>query len=629
MRGSTVNLTRRPVPEHTFDAEPAGRRAARRRWLRIAATVVRFAAATALAGALSTVGAADQGPTVSVGVFAWQDERATMSDWGSVIDALNRALPQHRFELHRYDAAGLREAVARHQLDLLITSPGNYVAMEGELGLSRIATLSSPTAASPAHAIGSAVFVRSDRTDVADLRALAGKRIAAVAPEAFAGWLVAARELKHLGIDPEGDVQVHFVGLPMANVVDAVRRGQADAGVVRSCVLEQLVAQGRLRPADLRVLSPREQPGFDCRLSTPLYPDWPIAVTRDTDPALAKAVARVLLAMPEGQRRVSWVVPADYQPVHELYRELRVGPYASLRQLTPAGLARRYWPWLLAASGLLLAWFVHTLRVEHQVRRRTAQLRESLLAREQAEVRMRESQETMEHLSRLSILGELSGSLAHEINQPLATIGTYARALLRRQASGSLTPAALAEACTEIAGESERAGGIVQRIRQFARKRAASREPVDIAAIAAEARRLLLGLASHAPEIAIDDRLPAGCVALADAAQIQQVLLNLVKNAMDSARALPPERRAVRIVIEHREQRVVVHVCDSGPGMAPADRERLFQPFFTTKPDGVGLGLPICKTIVEAHGGRLWADANDDGPGMTFSFSLPCHEVPA
>lgn len=626
-----MKLYRRHFPDAALPPERSlARRTCLPRPFTTAATLVRGVVASLLAAAALLVSpAVAHGKTVSIGVFAWQDPRATMADWGSVIEALNRALPSDHFELHRYDAAGLRQAVALHQIDLVITSPGNYVAMEGELGLSRIATLSSPHAGSPAQAIGSAVFVRSDRTDLTGLSALAGKRIAAVAPDAFAGYLVAARELKRFGIDPETDVRLRFVGLPMKNVVDAVLRGEADAGVVRSCVLENLVAGKQLRTSQVRVLSPRQEKGFDCTLSTSLYPDWPIAVTRDTDPALAKAVARVLLAMPDGQGRVSWVVPADYQPVHDLYRELRVGPYAALRQLTPAGLARRYWPWLVAASGVLLAWLVHTLRVEQQVRRRTAQLRESLVAREEAQVRMRESQETMEHLSRLSILGELSGSLAHEINQPLATIGTYARALLRRQASGHLTPAALTEACTEIAGESERAGGIVQRIRQFARKRAAVREPADMAAIAADARRLLLGLAAHSPDIVIDDRLPPGCAAVADAAQIQQVLLNLVKNAIDATRELPPQRRAVRIVIEQGEQRVLVHVCDRGDGLSPQDRDRLFQPFFTTKPDGLGLGLPICKTIVEAHGGRLWAEPNADGIGMRFSFSLPCHELPA
>ncbi|MDF2466628.1 MAG: histidine kinase [Ramlibacter sp.] len=112
---------------------------------------------------------------------------------------------------------------------------------------------------------------------------------------------------------------------------------------------------------------------------------------------------------------------------------------------------------------------------------------------------------------------------------------------------------------------------------------------------------------------------------LADGQQIQQVLLNLVKNAIDASRALPPERQDVRIVIEPADTRMLVHVIDRGAGLEEAQRARLFEPFFTTKPDGLGLGLPICKTIVEAHGGRLWAGPNADGPGMRFSFSLPCH----
>jgi two-component system sensor histidine kinase TtrS len=626
----TVKLHRPVDPESSHDAESLPARRVRARQKLAVSRAARALATACLAGEilLAGIGAAQAG-TVSVGVFAWQDERATISEWASVIDALNHALPESHFELYRYDAAGLRQALAEHRLDMLITSPGNYVAMEGELGLSRIATLASPNVSSPAQAIGSAVFVRAQREDLPDLSALAGKRVAAVGPDAFAGYLVAARELKRLGIDPETDVRMSFVGLPMTAVVDAVRRGEADAGVVRTCVLERLVAEKRLDARELRVLSPRQQQGFDCTLSTQLYPDWPIAVTRETDPALAKAVARVLLAMPEGQGRVSWAVPADYQTVHDLYRELRVGPYASLRQLTPAGLARRYWPWLVAASGLLLAWFIHTLRVEQQVRQRTAQLRESLTAREAAEVRTRESQERMEHLSRLSILGELSGNLAHEINQPLATIGTYARALLRRQASGSLTPAALADACTEIAAESERAGGIVQRIRHFARKRSAVREPVRLGALAGDARRLLIGLLAQPPEIVIEDRVPGGCDVLADGPQIQQVLLNLIKNAIDATRGMPSDRQQISVIIEQAADRVVAHVSDCGAGLEPAQRDRLFEPFFTTKPDGLGLGLPICKTIIEAHGGRLWAEPNADGPGLRFSFSLPCHEIRA
>ena len=549
----------------------------------LASTVFCWAALLGAPGAAAS--------NVSIGVFAWQGERAAISDWSPVLDYLNSSLPEHHFRLDHYDAQGLRQAIADGRVDLVITNPGYYVTMEAEFGLSRIATLASANVASPARAIGSVLFTRQDRPDLADIPALTGKTVAAVAPEAFGGYLIAARELKRQGVDPESDLkEMRFVGLPMTAVVDAVRRGDADAGIVRTCLLEQLVERGQLRISDFRVLSQRREKGFDCATSTPLYPDWPIAVTRQTDPALAKATARALLAMPEGAGRVSWTVPADYGPVHDLYREMRVGPYAALRLMTPEGLARRFWPWLLGIFAVLAAWVVHTVRVEYQVHRRTAELRESLQARKEAEARMRENQEQMEHLSRLSVLGELSGNLAHEINQPLTSMGTYARGLLRRQASGTLTAEALSEACTEIANESERAGGIVQRIRHFARKRPAVRESADVALIAEEARRLLLGMLARPPEIVIEDHSRTQCDVLADSQQIQQVLLNLIKNAIDASRSLPAERQTIRVIIECADKRVLAHVVDRGAGLDASQRERLFEPFFTTKPDGLGLG---------------------------------------
>ena len=588
-----------------------------------------MAAGLALCAAVLAGGPAEA-RTVAVGVFAWQGERAAVSDWAPLLQELNAALPEHQFRLVHFDAEGLRQAIAEQVVDLVITNPGYYVTMEAEFGLSRVATLSSSRGRSPARALGSAVFTRADRSDLQDLAALAGKKIAAIAPDAFGGYLIAAGELKRQGVIPaSGSTEMRFVGLPMTNVVDAVRRGVVDAGIVRTCVLEQLVQEGALRPDEVRVLSPRQEEGFPCATSTPLYPDWPIAVTRQTDPALAKAVARALLAMPEAEGKVSWTVPADYRPVHDLYQDLGVGPYENLQRLDPEALARRFWPWLVGILGLSIAGIVHSVRVEYQVHRRTAELRESLQARRTAEARMREHQEQMEHLSRLSVLGELSGNLAHEINQPLTTIGTYARTLLRRQGSGTLTPEALTEACTEIANEAERAGDIVQRIRHFARKRAAVREPADLAGIAGEARRLIVGMLEQAPEIEIQDGARATCQVLADRQQIQQVLLNLIKNAIDSSRSLPPARQRIVVSVERQDSRVLVHVIDRGAGLDAAQRARLFEPFFTTKPDGLGLGLPICKTIIEAHGGRLWAEPNPDGVGMRFSFSLPCHELPA
>lgn len=568
------------------------------------------------------------GGEVAIGVFAYQGERAAASDWSPVIRYLNQALPEHHFRLDQYDATGLRQAIATHQVDLVITNPGYYVSMEAEFGISRIATLDTEDS-HPARALGSVVLARANQPGLRVLADLAGKRVAAVAPEAFGGYLVAAREMLREGVDAESDLkELRFVGLPMNRIVEAVLRGEVDAGIVRACLPEQMANEGKIRLEDFRVLSGRQDADLPCSRSTRLYPNWPIAVTRQTDPVLAKAVARALLAMPESGG-MNWSVPADYQPVHELFRELRIGPYAYMREITPEGMVRRFWPWLLGLLAVLTGWIVHTVRVEQQVHMRTAELRESLTARDQAEAKMRESQEQMEHLSRLSVLGELSGNLAHELNQPLTTIGTYARTVLRRQERGNLTPEAISEASTEIAKEAERAGGIVQRIRHFARKRLATREPVSLAEIAEEARRLIVGMLARAPDVIIENRLKGNCQVLADGAQIQQVLLNLIKNAIDANRELPLERQNLRIVIESLDNRVAVHVIDLGVGLEAELLPHLFEPFFTTKPDGLGLGLPICKTIIEAHGGRLWAEPNQDAPGMCFSFSLPCNELSA
>ncbi len=583
-----------------------------------------------LLAVFSIVAHAGNSSGVAVGVFAFQGEQAAISDWSPVIDHLNRELPGHGFHLHNYDADGLREAIAAKQVDLVITNPGYYVTLEAQFGLSRIATLQSPHAARSGQALGSVVLARAERTELVKLRDLAGRSIAAVAPEAFGGYLIAAREMLRDGVDPESAVrETRFLGLPMTRIVEAVIGREVDAGIVRACLPEQMAREGLIRMEEFRVLSPRYVDGFDCALSSPLYPDWPIAVTRHLDSQLAKSLARVLLAMPEGQDRVSWSVPSDYQQVLDLYRDLRVGPYAYLRDITPEGMARRFWPWLLGLLALLAVWIVHTVRVEHLVHQRTRELNDSLAARDAAERRVRDNQERMEHLSRLSILGELSGSLAHEINQPLTSIGTYANSLLRRDAAGTLTPDALREACGEIASEAERAGGVVQRIRHFARKRVAVREPVDLFLLIEEARRMVAGMLISCPKIAVEREAGLECRVLCDGLQIQQVLLNLIKNAIDAARGLPDDRQVIRVRLTGADNRLVVHVIDLGAGLDAAQRMHLFEPFFTTKPDGLGLGLPICRSIIEAHGGRLWADANEDGVGMCFSFQLPCHESSA
>ena len=566
-------------------------------------------------------GAALAASPVRIGVLAYLGEHAAREQWSPVVERLRNNVPHRDFELVALDHAGIRTQVEDGALDFVITNPGHYVELEAGFGVSRILTLASGNGGDPARAIGSAVITRADRDDLRQLTDLRGQRVAIVSPDAFGGYQLVWREIAGAGLDPTRDFgELRGLGFPMDKVFEAVRSGEVDAGIVRACLAEALpsLADG------LKVVGQRREPDFPCATSTRLYPDWPIATLRHTSAGLAREVAVALLAAPGNTAEPAWAMPADYQPVRELFLELQIGPYADLRTPTLAALAERYWPALAMVLTLLLAWVLYTVRVEHLVHDRTSALRAALVERERLEARMRANQEQADHLARLSMLGELSGTLAHELNQPLATIGNYAQSLTRRAHAGRLTESATVQAATEIATQAERAATILARIRAFARKRVTQREARRPAEVVHEAVALFRGMMAQAPDVIIEDALPEDLTVEVDPLQVQQVLLNLLKNAYDATRALPGPRQRIEIRLSTgAEATLGIAVRDQGPGLEPGIAERLFEPFLTTKAEGLGLGLSICRTIAEAHGGRLHGAPATEGPGMVFTLTLP------
>jgi two-component system, LuxR family, sensor histidine kinase TtrS len=564
--------------------------------------------------------AAAEKPLVRIGVLAYRGPAESVESWSEISRYLAEQIPGYRFEQVLLDGPSLREAVRNERLDLILINPSLYVSLAAEFGVRRIATVELPESLSPERSIGSAVVVRADREDIRSLADLRRKRVAAVAPDAFGGYLAAVREMHRVGIDLDaGDATTLFVSFPQRRVLDTVEEGGADAAIVRTCLLEQLAAKGQIDKAEFRVLSPREEPGFACQTSTPLYPDWAFAVTRKGSRDLAKAVAVALLAMPPAANGMLWGVPADYQSVNDLFKEQMIGPYADLATTTVRGLLRHYRPYVLMIIVVLVGFLAHVVRVEYLVSRRTAALR-------LAEERARQLQQEAEHMARLSILGEMAGTLAHEINQPLATISTYAQSLDRRIAMGRIDSGQFSEAVGEITAQAERAGEVVRRIRSFARKRESTRDQRPLLDTIGEAVTLFSGMMPMLPRVIVNDELPAGFVYHADHLQLQQVLLNLLKNAADAMAGLPVEERRIHVRCERREGSVRLCVADRGPPVAAETLAHLFEPFFTTKGEGLGLGLAICKSIAEAHGGRLFCELCQPPPGLLFCLSLPDHE---
>ncbi|ODT60295.1 MAG: PAS domain-containing sensor histidine kinase [Phenylobacterium sp. SCN 69-14] len=240
--------------------------------------------------------------------------------------------------------------------------------------------------------------------------------------------------------------------------------------------------------------------------------------------------------------------------------------------------------------------------------------------RQQTEARLQELQSELVHISRLTALGEMASTLAHELNQPLSAIANYLRGSMRLLTSEPVPRERLADALDKAAEQTLRAGEIIRRLRDFVSRGETERRVESLPKLIEEAGALaLVGAKEHGVRVDFDLD-PAVNFVLADRVQIQQVILNLIRNAMDSMVSAP--RRELHLAIRPEGEGMArVTISDTGPGISPEIAEHLFQPFITTKRHGMGVGLSISRTIVEAHGGHIWVEETPGG-GATFNFTL-------
>ncbi|HEY4404290.1 MAG TPA: ATP-binding protein [Xanthobacteraceae bacterium] len=237
----------------------------------------------------------------------------------------------------------------------------------------------------------------------------------------------------------------------------------------------------------------------------------------------------------------------------------------------------------------------------------------------------REMQSELAHANRVATMGQLTASIAHEIKQPIATARNNARAALNFLDQSPPDVAEVREALTCIVNDTDRTGDVVDRIGSLIRKAPARKEVVDLNAAIVEVTALIRSEAVKTG-VTVGTQLAGGLPRIqCDRVQLQQVMLNLIVNAIQSMRGVEDGNRELHISTVSIEPEVVcVAVRDTGGGLRPESLPRLFEPFYTTKPDGMGMGLSICRSIIEAHGGRLWA-TRCEPRGAQFQFTIPAN----
>lgn len=249
-----------------------------------------------------------------------------------------------------------------------------------------------------------------------------------------------------------------------------------------------------------------------------------------------------------------------------------------------------------------------------------------LTERQETEAHLQELQSELIHVARLSALGEMASALAHELNQPLSANANFLNGARRMLEDGSRDDTRLLEAVTKAADQALRAGEIIRRLRNFVARGEGERTEESLSKLVREACALAL-VGAKEDNIRIQYQLdPHADQVLVDRVQVQQVILNLVRNALDAMREHEGRRDLIMSTAPGEDEMAMVSVIDTGPGLDPDTAARLFQPFVTTKAKGMGVGLSISRNIIEAHGGRIWTEPNPAG-GAIFRFTVRLAEA--
>ena len=350
------------------------------------------------------VQAADQ--LVRVGVLAHRGKDEALKAWTPTARYLSLEIPGHHFVIVPLNNDDIGPAVEYKDVEFVLTNPGSYAELEYSFGVTRIATLKSKTPQGGYSVLGAVIFSRADRSDIQALADLKGKRFMAVHENAFGGWWLAWREFKRQDINPYKDFKrLQFNGFPQDDIVYAVRDGKADAGTVRSDLLESMALAGKIKLQDFRILNAQTAEGFPYLLSTPLYPDWAFAGLRHTPETLAQRVTIALLKMSPGDPAASaggyaeWTIPLDYHSVQQLMMELRVGPYRNYGKLTYLDLLKQYGGWISAALLIILALaaaYAYVLRLNRKLSSTMKHLEEEITQRQRIEQDLLKTRDDLE-----------------------------------------------------------------------------------------------------------------------------------------------------------------------------------------------------------------------------------------
>ncbi len=301
-----------------------------------------------------------------IGVLAYNGKQQAVERWQPTADYLKDQMHGYQFLIEPLTHEEFKHAINKGKLDFILTNPGHYVRLEVAFGVTRIATFKSKFNNQVFTQFSSVIFTKKD-SNINTLEDLSGHSFAAVSEEAFGGFQLAQKALKDKGIDALKEMDLLWLGFPHKDVVKAVIGGKADAGTVRSGILERMAADGSIDLSHLKIIENKKNTKFPILHSVDLYPEWPFSKLPRTNSAIAKEVAIALFKMKEDEVAAQkslgagWTIPLEYTSVHDVFRSLQIEPYPPV-PLRLNKFWQAYYPWIIVVSLLFLSSILMLLR---------------------------------------------------------------------------------------------------------------------------------------------------------------------------------------------------------------------------------------------------------------------------